>query len=69
MINSSLAGDALLHCLKLGDSKYLLVDQDEACQQRINEVIDKVKETGNDIIVMNKQKRSEIAAFEPRRPE
>lgn len=37
LINYNLAGEALLHCLKISGATILLVDSDEALQARINE--------------------------------
>ena len=67
-INYNVSGEALLHCLGLGDSKLLLVDEAPVCQDRVNELRSKISESGNQIVVLNQQKKSEIAAIPPSRP-
>ncbi|KAM3418909.1 hypothetical protein BST61_g4868 [Cercospora zeina] len=69
MINYNLAGDGLIHCLKIANSKILIVDSDEGCQQRIHEVREKLDELGIRIVVLDEETQRSIEAREPRRPD
>ena len=69
MINYNLTGEAILHCLRLGVSKVLLVDEDRECQVRVKEVLEQAEATGNRVIFFDKQKRAEVAAFDSKRPD
>lgn len=70
MINHHLAGDALVHCLKVAASKLLLVDEDPDAQQRIEAVRDRIEgELGMTIKVLDKRLKGEILRLEPKRPE
>ncbi|KAI5195275.1 acetyl-CoA synthetase-like protein [Aureobasidium subglaciale] len=70
MINYNLAGDALLHCLKISGSKVLVVDEDAACRQRIEECRHRIEqELGMEIIVLEQSTKATIAAVSSKRPE
>ena len=69
LINYNLGGDGLIHCLKIAQSKVVVVDEDEACQQRIEEQRDRIEnELGMKIIVLDAAMKAAIAAMEPKRP-
>ncbi|CAI7645967.1 unnamed protein product [Penicillium glandicola] len=44
-INYNLAGDALLHCLKISGASILLVDEDADCRSRVEESHDAITQT------------------------
>jgi acyl-CoA synthetase (AMP-forming)/AMP-acid ligase II len=44
MINYNLTGDALVHCLKISNSKVLVVDEDADCRQRVEECRDRIEQ-------------------------
>ncbi|CAD0111121.1 unnamed protein product [Aureobasidium uvarum] len=44
MINYNLTGDALLHCLKISNSKVLVVDEDAGCRQRVEECRERIEQ-------------------------
>ncbi|KAF2839736.1 acetyl-CoA synthetase-like protein [Patellaria atrata CBS 101060] len=70
LINYNLGGDGLVHCLKISGAKVILVDDDEACLKRIEEVRGRIEgELGMRIVVLDKAAKSEINALEPKRPE
>jgi acyl-coenzyme A synthetase/AMP-(fatty) acid ligase len=70
MINHHLAGDALVHCLKVSKGKVLLVDEDEECQARIEEVRDRIEgELGMKIFVLDRGLKGSISRLEAKRPE
>lgn len=69
LINYNLTGDGLIHCLKVATSKILIVDEDEACQQRIQLVRPKLDELGIRVIVLDAETRRAINAKEATRPE
>lgn len=70
MINHHLAGDALIHCLKVAGGKLLIVDEDPDTQQRIEDVRDRIEgELGITIKVLDKHLKGEILRMEPKRPD
>lgn len=70
LINHHLAGDALIHCLKVAGGKLLIVDEDKDTQQRINAVRDRIEgELGMTIRVLDTHLKGEILRLEPTRPE
>ncbi|PVI06780.1 fatty acid transporter-like protein [Periconia macrospinosa] len=70
MINHHLAGDALIHCLKVAGGKLLIVDEDPEAQQRIEDVRSRIEgELGMEIRILDKNLKGEILRLEPKRPE
>ncbi|KAF2190471.1 acetyl-CoA synthetase-like protein [Zopfia rhizophila CBS 207.26] len=70
LINHHLAGDSLVHCLKVAGGKLLLVDKDPAAIERINQVRDRLEgELGMTIKVLDQTLKGEICRMEPRRPD
>lgn len=70
MINHHLAGDALIHCLKVSGGKLLIVDQDQDCVERIMAVRDRIEgELGMTIMVLDQELKGAISRLEPKRPE
>ena len=68
-INYNLAGDALVHCLKISGAKFILVDEDSDCRRRIEEVRERLEgELGMVIKVLNGELKGEISRMEPVRP-
>lgn len=69
MINHHLAGDGLVHCLKVAKSKLLIVDEDSDCIERIEAVRDRIEnELGMTIRILDKNLKGEISRMEPKRP-
>lgn len=69
-INYNLAGDALVHCLKVSGAKVLLVDEDQECRDRIEAVREKLEnELGMTVLVLDTALKGEISRLEPARPE
>ncbi|KAF2116557.1 hypothetical protein BDV96DRAFT_28627 [Lophiotrema nucula] len=70
MINHHLAGDALVHCLKVSGGKLLVVDEDSEARERVEAVRDRIEgELGMTITILTKELKGEICRLEPRRPE
>ena len=70
LINYNLAGDALIHCLKIGGSRVVLVDEDAECRSRIEEVRSRIEnELGMTIVVLDRQTKDSLGKTEARRPE
>ncbi|KAF2708219.1 fatty acid transporter-like protein [Pleomassaria siparia CBS 279.74] len=70
MMNHHLAGDALIHCLKVAESKLLIVDEAPDIIERIEAVRDKIEgELGMTIRILDAQLKGEICRMEPKRPE
>lgn len=67
MVNSNLAGEALMHSLKISEAKVILVDEDEASQERIRAMKDKVEELGMRIIVLDAKTRARIQTLSSER--
>jgi acyl-CoA synthetase (AMP-forming)/AMP-acid ligase II len=69
MINNNLSGEALIHCVKLSDSKILLVDSDPECIARIEGVRSTLEgELGIKIVILDAATEDGINRLEPRRP-
>jgi len=68
LINFNLAGDGLVHCLKVSGTKVLLVDEAESCRQRVEEVRSRIEALGMRILILDAATRSEIESREPVRP-
>lgn len=69
-INHHLAGDALVHCLKVAGGSLLLVDEDSDARDRVEAVRDRIEgELGMTIRILDKQLKGEILRMEPQRPE
>lgn len=70
MINHHLAGDALIHCLKVAGGKLLLVDEDAEVRQRIEDVRGRIEgDLGMEIRILDRDLKGEILRLEPKRPE
>jgi non-ribosomal peptide synthetase component F len=65
LINYNLEGGALLHCLSVCSPKLLLVDEDAACQQRINGSQHQIEEAGTRIVPFDGSLRAEISSRQP----
>jgi acyl-coenzyme A synthetase/AMP-(fatty) acid ligase len=70
MMNHHLAGDALIHCLKVAGGKLLIVDEDKETQERIEAVRERIEnELGMTIKILDSQLKGEICRMEPIRPD
>lgn len=68
-INYNLAGDALVHCLKISGAKVLIVDEDSECRKRIEDVRSRLEDDlGMTIQVLDQSLKGEILRMEPKRP-
>lgn len=69
-INYNLAGDALVHCLKVAGAKVIFVDEDMECRKRIEDVRERLEqELGMTIKVLGQEQKGEISRTEPTRPD
>lgn len=69
MINYHLAGEALVHCIKISGAKLLLVDWDDECRARIEEVRGQLEgDLGIRIIILDAATKAHINSLEPIRP-
>ena len=69
MINYNLAGEALIHCVKLSATKILLVDSDSECIARIEAVRSTLEgELGIRIVILDAATEEKINNLEPKRP-
>lgn len=63
-INYHLAGDSLVHCLKVSTARVVIVDEDEACRARIEEVRERIeKDLKMKIIILDAETRRAIDAM------
>ena len=69
MINFNLAGDALVHCLKVSGARIVLVDKDDAVRERIANERLRVEELGMKPIEVSERLIRQIALRRPFRPE
>lgn len=69
LVNFNLAGDGAVHCLGVAKPKFVLVDEDEACRARIEDVREKVEgQLGMRIFVLDRALREQIDASPSTRP-
>ncbi|CAL3964387.1 unnamed protein product [Diplocarpon coronariae] len=69
MINYNLAGNALMHCLKVSSAKLMLVDDDPAIQERIEGSRSQLEgELDLEICILDSVVRNEILSLKPERP-
>jgi acyl-CoA synthetase (AMP-forming)/AMP-acid ligase II len=68
MINYHLAGEALVHCVKLANTKVLLVDWDDECIARIEASRKELEDMGIKIIILDAATKAHIAGIDPVRP-
>lgn len=59
LVNYHLTGEGLVHCLKVASSKILVVDEDEGCQQRVQQVRPRLEELGIRVVVSFLEKKKE----------
>lgn len=69
MINFNLAGDALLHCLKISGAKLMLVDEEEKVRTRAEDEGQRIEKLGIQTIVLSRDLKSSIAAKNAQRPD
>ncbi|KUJ23569.1 long-chain fatty acid transporter-like protein [Mollisia scopiformis] len=69
MINYNLAGNALIHCLKVSNAKLLLADEEPALRQRVDDVRSQIEgDLGMKISVQDRATTNTIRAVKPERP-
>lgn len=61
-INYNLEGKALMHCLKVCETKLLIVDVDPACQQRIEGSRQEIESQNTRIVVLDPALKQEISS-------
>jgi len=70
MINYSLGGEGLIHCLKVSDAKVVLVDGDSELRGRVEELRERIEgELGMRIVVIDDELKAKIAGIAPKRPD
>ncbi|KAF2772649.1 acetyl-CoA synthetase-like protein [Teratosphaeria nubilosa] len=69
-INYNLGGDSLVHSLKTAGANLLVVDEDEGCVARVEEVRGRIeKELGMTILIVDSQTKADIFSHDPKRPD
>jgi acyl-CoA synthetase (AMP-forming)/AMP-acid ligase II len=68
MINYNLSGKALLHCLKVAGSNLILVDEEEALLNRIENERVEIEKLGMEIHVLNGSLKQKILGMKKERP-
>lgn len=69
LINTHLAGDALVNCLSITKSNLFIVDDDADCQRRIEEVRSRIEDLGMRIVVLDAETKARILQLEGPRPD
>ena len=70
MINFNLAGDALVHCLRISGAKIIIVDEEEEVSTRIKGENQRIEvELGMQAIVLSADLKNIIAAKIAQRPD
>lgn len=67
-INYHLEGKGLLHCLEVCQARLIIVDEDDACQQRINGSRADINAIGMKIVVLNERLKGLITSLAVERP-
>ncbi|KAF7195490.1 Isopenicillin N epimerase component 1 [Pseudocercospora fuligena] len=67
MMNYNLAGEGLLHCLKVADSKVLLVEDDDGCRDRIEHLRQQIEALNIRIIVLDTATKDNILSEDTKR--
>lgn len=69
MINFNLAGNALIHCLKLSGVKVMVVDEEKMVRARMEGERQTIEKLGMQAIVLSGELKSSIAAKNAQRPD
>lgn len=69
MINFNLAGNALIHCVKISGAKVLLVDEEEKVRTRVESERQTIEKFSMQVIVLFGELKSSIAAKSAQRPD
>lgn len=69
MINFNLAGDALVHCLKVSGAEVVVIDEEERLRTRIESETQSIQKLGIHAIVLSGELKSSIAAKSAQRPD
>ena len=69
MINFNLAGNALIHCLKISGAKVMVVDEEKKVRARVEDERQTIEELGIQAIVLSGEMKSSIAAKNAQRPD
>lgn len=70
LVNNSIHGDGLVHCLNLSSAEIAIVDDEEACLGRALEVRDRiVNDLNMKFLVLDETLRAKIGSIAPRKPE
>ena len=69
MINFNLAGDALIHCLKISGARVVVVDEEEKIRARIWNERQAIEKLGMQAIVLSRDLKSSIASKTAQRPD
>lgn len=67
-INYNLEGKGLLHCLEVCESRLIIVDQDTACQKRVNDSRAEIESKGMKIVVLDDSLKSHVDSLPADRP-
>lgn len=67
-INFNLEGKALLHCLDVCETKLIIVDADQGCQQRIKGSWSEIEAKGMKIAILDESLKHEILSKPAQRP-
>jgi acyl-CoA synthetase (AMP-forming)/AMP-acid ligase II len=62
-LNYNLEGNALLHCLKVCETKLIIVDEELGCQRRIEGSRQEVEKSGAKIVVLNSALKASISSL------
>ena len=69
MINFNLAGDALVHCLKISGAKIVLIDEEDKVRSRFEGERRRIEELGMQTIVLSEDLKKSVAGKTARRPD
>ena len=69
MINFNLAGDALVHCLKVSGARIVLVDEEDKVRKKVEDERRRIEELGMQTVVLSKDLKKSIAGKSAQRPD
>jgi acyl-CoA synthetase (AMP-forming)/AMP-acid ligase II len=63
LVNYNLSYDVLMHCIQIAGARLMVVDPDESCVRRVQEVSTKLDAAGVEVIVLREDIQAAISSL------